>query len=281
MDELVFALLAVLGYPFLAAWLAGLGKERRISDLELQLEAVNERVLRLASPPPATPEPRPAYVPVKAPPPDIVKPPPPAPRAQDRPETLAPRPSPVKPERVPAPSFAAEAEAEADADAANAGPGHHDLAPDPYLERPTPRWLVVSRSWLLTGNLVAKLGLVILFIGIGFLLKYAAATITIPIELRLAAVVLADLGLLAWGWRLRLARRQIALPIQGTAIAILVLVIFSAYQVYALIPADFAFALLVCLTAFTCLLAVLQEAPWLAAFGITGGLRIAGAVGER
>jgi len=279
MDELVFALLAVLGYPFLAAWLAGLGKERRISDLELQLEAVNERVLRLASPPPATPEPRPAYVPVKAPPPDIVKPPPPAPRAQDRPETLAPRPSPVKPERVPAPSFAAEAEA--DADAANAGPGHHDLAPDPYLERPTPRWLVVARSWLLTGNLVAKLGLVILFIGIGFLLKYAAATITIPIELRLAAVVLADLGLLAWGWRLRLARRQIALPIQGTAIAILVLVIFSAYQVYALIPADFAFALLVCLTAFTCLLAVLQEAPWLAAFGITGGLRIAGAVGER
>jgi len=32
------------------------------------------------------------------------------------------------------------------------------------------------------GNLVAKLGLVILFIGIGFLLKYAAAAFTIPIE---------------------------------------------------------------------------------------------------
>jgi len=222
MEELVFALLAVLGYPFLAAWLAGLGKERRISDLERQLEALNERVLRLASPPSATPEPRPVYVPVKTLPPDIVKPPPPAPKAQDRPETLAPRPSPVKPEPVPAPSFTAEA------DVANSGPGHHDLAPDPYLEQPTPRWLVVARSWLLTGNLVAKLGLVILFIGIGFLLKYAAATITIPIELRLAAVVLADLGLLAWGWRLRLTRRQIALPIQGTAIAILMLVIFSA-----------------------------------------------------
>lgn len=76
----------------------------------------------------------------------------------------------------------------------------------------------------------------ILFIGIGFLLKYAAATFTIPIELRLAAVVLADFGLLAWGWRLRLTRRELALPIQGTAIAILMLVIFSAYQLYALLP---------------------------------------------
>lgn len=145
-----------------------------------------------------------------------------------------------------------------------------ELVPDPYLESP-PRWLIAAKTWLLTGNLVAKLGLVILFIGIGFLLKYAAANLTIPIELRLAAVVLADFGLLAWGWRMRLTRRELALPIQGTAIAILMLVIFSAYQLYALIPSGLAFALLVSLTAFTCLLAVLQEAPWLAAFGITGG----------
>lgn len=136
---------------------------------------------------------------------------------------------------------------------------------------PSPRWLVAAKTWLLTGNQVAKLGLVILFIGIGFLLNYAAATFTIPIEMRLAAVVLADFGLLAWGWRLRLTRRERALPIQGTAIAILMLVIFSAYQLYALLPSGLAFALLVFLTAFTCLLAVLQEAPWLAAFGITGG----------
>jgi uncharacterized membrane protein len=62
---------------------------------------------------------------------------------------------------------------------------------------PPPRWLVALKTWLMTGNLVAKLGLVILFIGIAFLLKYVAATITIPIELRLAALVLADMGLLA------------------------------------------------------------------------------------
>ena len=154
------------------------------------------------------------------------------------------------------------------ADVAFAASG--EPVPTLYLESP-PRWLIAAKTWLLTGNLVAKLGLVILFIGIGFLLKYAAANLTISIELRLAAVVLADFGLLAWGWRLRLTRRELALPIQGTAIAILMLVTFSAHQLYALIPSGLAFALLVSLTAFTCLLAVLQEAPWLAAFGITGG----------
>jgi uncharacterized membrane protein len=133
------------------------------------------------------------------------------------------------------------------------------------------RWLATTKTWLLTGNLVAKLGLVILFIGVAFLLKYVAATITIPIELRLAGVVAADLGLLVWGWRLRTRRREIGLPVQGTAIAILMLVIFGAHQRYDLIHAGFAFGLLVCLTVFTCLLAVLQNAPWLAAFGIAGG----------
>lgn len=126
-------------------------------------------------------------------------------------------------------------------------------------------------GWLFTGNLVAKLGLVILFIGVGFLLKYVAESVFVPIELRLAAVVAASLALLVWGWRLRKTRREIGLPVQGTAIAILMLVVFGAYHRYELMPAAFAFGLLIILTAFTCLLAVLQEASWLAAFGITGG----------
>lgn len=241
MHELGFVALAILGYPFLVAWLMGLSKESRIADLEERLKALNEQLHRITTRRSRTKSARQSdnMVPVVAPLPDFAKMPPPEPVL------------PVSAQAVP--------------------PFQEEPVPDPYLELPPPRWLIAARNWLLTGNLVAKLGLVILFIGIGFLLKYVAVTFTIPIELRLAAVVLADIGLLAWGWRLRLTRRELALPIQGTAIAILMLVIFSAYQLYALIPSGFAFALLVCLTAFTCLLAVLQEAPWLAAFGITGG----------
>jgi hypothetical protein len=118
---------------------------------------------------------------------------------------------------------------------------------------------------------VAKLGLLILFIGISFLLKYTAARVSVPIEFRLAGIVLADLALLAWGWRIRASRPAIALPVQGAALAVLMLVTFGAFRIYHLIPASLAFGLLLVLTVFTCLLAVLQDAMWLAIFGITGG----------
>jgi len=143
--------------------------------------------------------------------------------------------------------------------------------PAPRPPRPTPQWLLAVRRWLFGGNLVAKLGLLILFIGVSFLLKYTAARVSVPIEFRLAGIVLADIALLAWGWRIRLSRPAISLPVQGAALAVLMLVTFGAFRLYHLIPGGLAFALLFVLTVFTCLLAVLQNAMWLAIFGIAGG----------
>ncbi|WP_219114926.1 DUF2339 domain-containing protein [Janthinobacterium sp. UMAB-56] len=145
----------------------------------------------------------------------------------------------------------------------------------------TPTWIArpdglfaKAKNWLFTGNLVAKLGLLILFLGVSFLLKYVSAQVTLPIELRLAGIALADIALLAWAWRIRLNRPGISLPLQGTALAILMLVTFGAFRLYELIPAGLAFAVLFVLTAFTCLLAVLQNAVWLAVFGIVGGFAV-------
>lgn len=136
---------------------------------------------------------------------------------------------------------------------------------------PPPRWLLAAKDWLFGGNLVAKLGLLILFIGVAFLLKYTAARVTVPIELRLAGVVLADVGALLWAWRIRQRRPAISLPLQGTTLAVLMLTTFGAFRLYHLIPGGFAFALLFVLTAFTCVLAMLQNSQWLAIFGIVGG----------
>lgn len=145
----------------------------------------------------------------------------------------------------------------------------------------TPSWIAhpdglvaKAKNWLFTGNLVAKLGLLILFLGVSFLLKYVSAQITVPIELRLAGIALADIALLVWAWRIRIKRPGISLPLQGTALAILMLVTFGAFRLYELIPAGLAFAVLFVLTAFTCLLAVLQNAVWLAVFGIVGGFAV-------
>jgi uncharacterized membrane protein len=145
------------------------------------------------------------------------------------------------------------------------------MKPAPRPVQPPPQWLIAAKAWLFGGNLVAKLGLLILFIGVSFLLKYTAARVSVPIEFRLAGIVLADIALLAWGWRIRLSRPAISLPVQGAALAVVMLVTFGAFRLYHLIPGGLAFALLFVLTVFTCVLAVLQNAMWLAIFGITGG----------
>lgn len=190
---------------------------------------------------------------------------------------LSPRPPQPAPLAAPAPapapvSAAMPAEAPVPVAPSPRPASAEPAPPPPAPPEPTPpRWLVAAKAWLFGGNLVAKLGLLILFIGVSFLLKYTAARVTVPIEFRLAGIVLADLALLAWAWRIRLSRPAISLPVQGAALAVLMLVTFGAFRLYQLIPGSLAFALLFVLTVFTCLLAVLQDAMWLAIFGIVGG----------
>jgi uncharacterized membrane protein len=146
--------------------------------------------------------------------------------------------------------------------------------PPGSADTPLSRWLRTAGEWLFGGNLVAKVGLMILFIGAAFLLRLASSHVTVPIELRLAAVAAGAIALLGWGWRIRSTRPGIALPTQGAALAALMLVTFGAYKIWDLLPAGPSFALLLVLVAFTCILAVLQNALWLAVFGIVGGFAV-------
>lgn len=165
----------------------------------------------------------------------------------------------------PVPAAARAGASAAQGDASSAAP------PPPTPPSAPPAWFTAARNWLFEGNLVAKIGLLILFIGVSFLLKYAAARVTVPIELRLAGIVLVDLAALAWAWRIRDRNKGVSLPLQGTCMAVLMLVVFGAFRLYHLIPGGMAFSLLFLLTIGTCLLAVLQNAQWLAIFGIVGG----------
>lgn len=296
---IVLIALAVLGYPFFAAWLVARGRNARIHALERQVADLRSRIDALqrapapAAAPAVAPVPAPAAPQAQAGPPMPPAPPAPqpAPAGPVPPAPIVTSPPAAAPTRTPEPAAAAAAVPLAKT-AVPAQPApvsahaHAQPRPDPApVPPPAPAraasapparpagsgWVQAARTWLFTGNLVAKLGLVILFIGVAFLLKYVAATVEVPIEVRLAGVALANLGLLAWGWRLRTTRREIGLPVQGTAIAIMMLVVFGAYQRYGLIPGGLAFALLVAFTGFACVLALLQDAVWLAVFGITGG----------
>jgi uncharacterized membrane protein len=121
------------------------------------------------------------------------------------------------------------------------------------------------------GNLLVKVGVVILLFGVSFLVKYAAQRGLLPVQLRLAGAAMGGLVLLVLGWRLRHQRREYALTLQGGGIGILYITVFAAYRICHLIPAGPAFALLTLVVAACGWLAVGQNARTLALFGLAGG----------
>jgi len=124
---------------------------------------------------------------------------------------------------------------------------------------------------LVGGNVVAKVGILVLFVGVSFLVKYFYERIHIPIELRLTAVALGALVVLAFGWRLRESRPGYALILQGGGIAVLYLVIFSAFRLFGVLPGPLAFVLLVGVAAASVALAIAQNSLTLAVIAVSGG----------
>jgi uncharacterized membrane protein len=126
-------------------------------------------------------------------------------------------------------------------------------------------------GWLLGGNTVVRVGVVVLFFGMAFLLKYAYEHAYLPVEVRLIGVAVAALVLLALGWRLRETRLGYALALQGGGVAALYLTVFAALKLFQLLPPPLALALLLLIAALSAALAVLQNAQSLAILGVSGG----------
>lgn len=137
--------------------------------------------------------------------------------------------------------------------------------------RRAPAPLAALRQWLLGGNAIMRAGLVILFIGLAFLARYAAQANLLPLELRLAAVGLAGLALLCTGFGLRARRPDFALPMQGAGVAVMYLTVFAAFRLQALDAPLLAFGLMVAVCAGGCVLALLQDARALALLAFAGG----------
>jgi uncharacterized membrane protein len=142
--------------------------------------------------------------------------------------------------------------------------------PPPPREPDTPNPIV---AWFLGGNTIVRVGLVVLFIGLAFLVKYGVEHQLIPVELRVAAVGAAGIALLIVGWRLRHKpdREGYALSLQGAGVAVLYLTIFGALKLYHLIPPTGAFLMLVMVAALGSMLAIKQDSLVFAIFALAGG----------
>lgn len=148
-------------------------------------------------------------------------------------------------------------------------------APAPVLAPHEPDWVEravgAARDWLLGGNSVVRVGILILFFGVAFLLKYAADNSLLPVEFRLAGVAVGAIVLLGIGWRLRDKRSGYALVLQGGGVGVLYLTVFAATRMVPLLLPGMAFPLLVLICALAAGLAVRQNAPALAFTGSAGG----------
>ncbi|TVT78532.1 MAG: DUF2339 domain-containing protein [Denitromonas halophila] len=128
-----------------------------------------------------------------------------------------------------------------------------------------------ARAWLLGGNTVVRVGLLVLFFGLAFLARYAVENSLLPVEFRLAGIAFGGIALLVVGWRLRKQRSGYALSLQGGGVGVLYLTIFAAMRMYEMIPPTLGFALLLAVVVFAAALAVWQNAQALAVIGIAGG----------
>lgn len=137
----------------------------------------------------------------------------------------------------------------------------------PFKERlPEP-----VRNFIYGGNTLVKLGVLILFLGLAFLLRYTAERVTVPVELRYAGVALAGAGVLALGWFLRLRRRDYALIMQGMGVGVFYLTTLAAMKFHGLLSAEGGFGFMAAVSFLGAALAVMQNAPVLAVIAALEG----------
>jgi uncharacterized membrane protein len=160
--------------------------------------------------------------------------------------------------RQPSPAAASASRAAARPPAPPAAP-FKDRLPEPI------------KAFIFGSNTIVKLGVLILFLGLAFLLRYTAERVTVPVELRYAGVALVGVALLALGWFLRNRRKDYALILQGAGIGVFYLTILAAMKMHALVPPTAGFSLLFAVAVLGAVLAVLQNAPILATVAVLEG----------
>ena len=141
-------------------------------------------------------------------------------------------------------------------------------------ERSTP--IVTSlihsmQNWFFGGNLVVRVGVLVLLVGVVLLLRLLSDYIKIPIALKLMSIGIIGLGLAALGLKLAKNRFAYGITLQGAGLAIAYLTTFFAYSVYQVLASVPSFIGLGILSAITIGLAVRQNALPLALLALSGG----------
>ncbi|WP_010197826.1 DUF2339 domain-containing protein [Psychrobacter sp. PAMC 21119] len=127
------------------------------------------------------------------------------------------------------------------------------------------------KNWFFGGNLVVRVGVLVLLVGVVLLLRLLSEYIEISITAKLMTIGIAGLGLAGLGLKLTAKRFSYGITLQGAGLAIAYLSTFFAYSVYQIMPSLPSFIGLGLLSAITIALAVRQNAFPLALLALSGG----------
>lgn len=123
-------------------------------------------------------------------------------------------------------------------------------------------------------NLISKIGIIILILGVGIGTKYAIEHELISPLTRIIMGYLVGLGLLGFAIQLKKKYDNFSAVLLGGAMAILYFITFAAYNFFGLIPQTLAFALMVIFTVFTVLASLNYNKQFIAHIGLVGAYAV-------
>ncbi len=123
-------------------------------------------------------------------------------------------------------------------------------------------------------NLINKIGIVILVIGVGIGAKYAIDHDLISPWTRIILGYILGLGLLGFAIRLKKEYKDFSAVLLSGSMAIMYFITFAAFSFYALIPLVLTFSLMVLFTVFTVAAAVYYDRQVIAHIGLVGAYAV-------
>jgi uncharacterized membrane protein len=152
----------------------------------------------------------------------------------------------------------------------------------PPATLPAPRLVTISASpassanWekFIGENLISKIGIAILVIGVGIGAKYAVEHQMVSPLTRIVLGYLAGIGLMGFALKLKKDYLNFSAVLLSGAMAIFYFITYAAYGFYELIPQGLAFGLMVVFTAFTVVAALQYNLPIIAHFGLVGAYAV-------
>ena len=152
-------------------------------------------------------------------------------------------------------------------------PIENNIEKNQYHKKPTPPQNADSNAfidWLTGGNILLKTGVVVLFLGLAFLLRYVGGAMPLPV--RYLAVFAAGVAAAVGGEHLQSKRRDYGLILQGFGFGVMYLTALAAVKLHDLLPNNIALMVMVISVALMAWRAVVKDAKILAQVAVIGGL---------